>query len=87
MADALSAYGTITFSGTGTYTTNLTLVDLAAQQLQTGTTSGKEELTLLWGHQTQMGTRLMVAVPISTALSMKLRVPISSGPDFRVLCC
>ena len=40
LADALSAYGTITFSGTGTYTTNLTLVDLAAQQLQTGTTSG-----------------------------------------------
>jgi uncharacterized protein (TIGR03437 family) len=40
LADALSAYGTITFSGTGTYTTNLTLVDLAAQQLQSGTTSG-----------------------------------------------
>ena len=34
LADAASLYGTVSFSGTGTYTMNATLVDLAAQQLQ-----------------------------------------------------
>jgi uncharacterized protein (TIGR03437 family) len=40
LSDALSLYGSITFSGTGTYTLNASLVDLASGQFQQGTLSG-----------------------------------------------
>jgi uncharacterized protein (TIGR03437 family) len=36
LADAASMYGTATFSGTGTYTMNVTLADLSSGQLQQG---------------------------------------------------
>jgi uncharacterized protein (TIGR03437 family) len=38
--DAVSLYGTVTFSGTGTYSMSVTLVDLAAQAMQSGTITG-----------------------------------------------
>ena len=38
--DELAVYGTVTFNGTGAYTMNATLVDVQAQQLQSGTLSG-----------------------------------------------
>src|SRR4051794_14283692 len=38
--DAASSYGSISFSGTGTYTMNLTLADAQAGQLQRGTVNG-----------------------------------------------
>ena len=41
LADAASMYGTVTFSGTGTYTMNVTLVDLSSGQLQQGTISNQ----------------------------------------------
>jgi uncharacterized protein (TIGR03437 family) len=40
LADAASLYGTVTFSGTGTYTMNVTLADLSSGHLQQGTISG-----------------------------------------------
>jgi len=40
LADAASLYGTVTFSGTGTYTMNVVLADLASGNLQQGTLSG-----------------------------------------------
>jgi uncharacterized protein (TIGR03437 family) len=40
LSDALSLYGTVSFTGTGTYTINATEVDLAAQQLQLVKQSG-----------------------------------------------
>jgi uncharacterized protein (TIGR03437 family) len=40
LADAASLYGTISFSGTGTYSLTATLVDLGTQQLQQGKLSG-----------------------------------------------
>ncbi len=38
--DAVSIYGTITFSGTGTYTMSATVADARAGQLQSGTATG-----------------------------------------------
>ena len=38
--DELAVYGTVTFNGTGAYTMNATLVDVQAQQLQSGTLTG-----------------------------------------------
>jgi uncharacterized protein (TIGR03437 family) len=38
--DTVSLYGTVTFSGTGAYSMNATLVDVQAQQLQSGTIKG-----------------------------------------------
>ena len=38
--DELAVYGTVTFNGAGAYTMNATLVDIQAQQLQSGTLSG-----------------------------------------------
>ncbi len=38
--DAAAAYGTVTFSGTGTYSMNVTLADAQAGQLQRGTVTG-----------------------------------------------
>ena len=40
LADAVSLYGSASFSGTGTYSMTVTLVDLAAGQLQHGTLTG-----------------------------------------------
>ena len=38
--DEVSLYGTVTFNGAGTYSMSCTIVDLYAQQMQSGTTSG-----------------------------------------------
>ena len=40
LADAASLYGTVTFSGTGTYSMNVVLADLSSGQLQQGTLNG-----------------------------------------------
>jgi uncharacterized protein (TIGR03437 family) len=40
LSDAVSLYGTVTFTGTGTYSMSATVVDLAAQSLRSGTLTG-----------------------------------------------
>ncbi len=40
LSDAVSLYGSVTFSGTGTYTASATMVDLAQQSLRSGNLSG-----------------------------------------------
>jgi uncharacterized protein (TIGR03437 family) len=40
LSEAYALYGIISFSGTGTYSMNATLLDVAARQIQTGTLTG-----------------------------------------------